>query len=96
MATYTTTKATLDEIAQRSEQNRKRLEQARATIAAAVSDLTAMQSAYSGFATQLNTDAAANPANDAWQVAKAEKDQLVADFQALKNEADALNTAVNS
>lgn len=95
MATYTQTKTTLDEIAQRSEQNRKRLEQAKATIAAALSDLTAMQTAYSGFVSQLNTDAAANPNDDAWQLARAEKDQLIADFQALRTEADNLNTAVS-
>lgn len=95
MATYTQTKATLDEIAQRSEQNRKRLDQARATIAAALSDLTAMQTAYSAFVTQLNTDAAANPDDQAWQLAKAEKDQLVTDFQALRIEANSLNTAIN-
>lgn len=96
MATYTTTKSTLDEIAARSETNRKRLEQAKALIGQAVTDLAAMGTNYSAFVTQLNTDAAANPNDDAWQTAKAEKDQMVSDFQALKTEAEALQTAVNS
>lgn len=93
MATYTETKATLDEIATRSEQNRKRLEQARQAIAVAESDLLAMQSAYAGFATQLDTDAAANPGDVAWQTALAEKDAMQVDFQALKARATALLAA---
>lgn len=95
MATYTTTKAILDEIAARSEQNRKRLEQARALVDAAVSDLSAMGSAYSGFVQQLDTDAAANSGNAAWQHAEAEKDALVTDFQALRTAALAMQTALN-
>lgn len=94
MATFTETKATLDDIAARSEANRKRLEQAKTLISTAQADLNAMGSAYSAFATQLNTDAAANSSDSAWQTALAEKDQMVSDFQALKTRASALVTAV--
>ena len=95
MATYTETKATLDEIANRSEANRKRLEQAKAQIATALADLTAMAAAYNAFVTQLNSDAAANPADDAWQTALAEKNQMVSDFQSLKTRAQAIDTAIS-
>ena len=43
--TFTQAKATLDEIAVRSESNRKRLEQARAALATASADLAAMATA---------------------------------------------------
>ena len=94
MATYTTTKATLDEIAARSEQARKRLEQARALVDAAVNELAAMGTAYSAFVAQLNADAAARPGDVAWQHAKAEMDQLAADFAALRTTAQAMRTAL--
>jgi len=95
MATFTETKATLDEIATRSEANRKRLEQAKILIATALSDLGVMNTAYSPFVTQLNIDAAANPADQAWINAKAEKDQMVSDFTALQTRANSMNTAVS-
>jgi len=94
MATFTETKATLDDIAARSEANRKRLESAKQLIATAQADLLAMPTAYGAFATQLNTDSAANATDSAWQTAKSEKDQMVADFQALKTRADSMVTAV--
>lgn len=95
MATFTTTKATLDEISQRTEQNRKRLEQAKALIDAAQSDLAAMATAYGPFGTQLNIDAAANAGDAAWDAALAEKNQMVTDFQAEKTRAETMQTAVS-
>ena len=94
MTTFTQTKSTLDDIAARSEANRKRLEQAKALINAAEADLSAMPTVYSAFASQLDIDAAANSSDTAWQTALAEKDQMVADFQALKTRATALVAAV--
>lgn len=94
MASFTDTKDKLDEIASRSVANRKRLEQAKALINAAVADLTAMGNAYTGFATQLDTDAAANAGDNAWQGALAEKNQMLPDFQALKTRATNMQTAV--
>lgn len=91
--TYTQTKATLDEIASRSEANRKRLEQARALIVTAESDLAAMASAYGTFVTDLDAASASNAGDAAWTAAKAEKDQMVADFQAIRSRATALKTA---
>lgn len=48
----------------------------------------------SGFAAQLNTDAAANAGNPAWDAAKAEKDQLQAEFVAEKARATAIKGAL--
>ena len=94
MTSFTETKSTLDDIAVRSEANRKRIEQAKAQIDAAEADLIAMQTAYVPFATQLNTDAAANASDSAWQGALAQKDQMQADFVALKNRATTIKTAI--
>ena len=96
MATYTETKSTLDLIAQRSEANRKRINAAKVQIANALSDLAGMAGTYGAFATQLDTDAAANPTDEAWQTALAEKNQMVTDFQALKARAEAINTAITA
>ena len=93
--TFTQTKATLDEIASRSETNRKRLDQAKALIAQANSDLGAMATTYSAFVSDLNAAATANSEDLAWVAAKAEKDLMVADFQALKTTAAALLAAVS-
>jgi len=95
MATYTTTKVGLDEISQRSEQNRKKLEQAKALINSAISDLTAMGTTYADFVSQLNIDAAANSGDAAWEAALAEKNELQADFQAEKSRAVIMQTAVS-
>lgn len=95
MSTYTQTKAVLDEIAERSEANRKRKLQAVSLLQQAQADLNAMGEYYSSFATQLATDAQNNPSDPAWQAAKAEIDLMVIDFVALKTEVDALVTAVS-
>lgn len=92
--TYTSARVALTEIAQRSDANRKRLDQAKATISAADADLGAMPTAYGTIVTDINAAAAAAPGDAALQALKAEKDKLVADFQALKTEAAALKTAV--
>jgi len=94
MATYTEVKQALDEIAGRTTQNSKRVAQAKAQLQQAQTDLAAMQTAYSPIVADLNQAAIDNPSDPAWQAAKAEKDQMVADFQALKATVDALVTAV--
>lgn len=94
--TFTQAKATLDEIADRSENNRKRLAQARALIATALSDLVTMPTAFGDFIAELDAAAATNPDNEAWQLIKAEKDLMVADFLVLRSEAQSLNAAVGN
>lgn len=94
--TFTQAKATLDDIASRSEQNRKRLEQAKMLLVQAKADLAAMPTAYGPFVTELNAEAASNPNDSAWQTAKAEKDQMVSDFQALNTRATAMDVAISA
>jgi hypothetical protein len=94
MSTYTEVKTVLDEIAQRTTQNSKRVAQAKAALTQAQADLAAMPGAYGAIITALDNAATANPDNAAWQASKAEKDQMVADFNSLKAEVDALVIAV--
>lgn len=93
--TYTEAKATLDDIASRSEANRKRLEQARQLVLTAETDLNAMPAAYSLFASDLDAAVAANAGDQAWTTAGAEKDQMAADFAALKAKATAIKDAID-
>lgn len=92
--TFTEIRAALTEIVERTNANRKRLEQARQLIATADTDLGAMPAAYTGIVNDLDAAATANPGNAGWTTMKAEKDLIVADFQALKTAAAALKTAV--
>lgn len=92
--TFTQAKNTLDAIAARSDRNRRRVAQARTLLNEAASDLAAMPAAYSGFVSDLNAAAAANPSDEAWQHALSEKNHMVADFQALRTEVDALVAAI--
>jgi len=94
--TYTQTKATLDEIAARTELARKRLEDARRLLVTAETDLNKMPENYGAFVAELEAQATANPDDRAWQGAKAEKDQMVADFQVLASLATALKSAYDS
>ena len=95
MATYTETKSILDEIANRTRKNGQRLQQARDLLQLSLDDLNNMASGYAGFSTQLNTDAAANPGDAAWQTALAEKDEMVSDFQEIRTRAIALLAAID-
>jgi hypothetical protein len=96
MATYTQTKATLDEIAVKSETQRKSLVNARSAVASVEAALQTMQNQYSAFIAEVEADALANPADPAWQAAKAEKDRLVADFLAVQAKAQAIITAFDA
>ena len=58
--------------------------------------LTGMQATYSQWATEVDTMAAANPADAAITALKAERDLLVAEFQSTKTLSTAYETAVNA
>ena len=88
--TYSEIKIALTEIATRIDQNRKRIAQAKGTLSAAASDLNGMTAQY----TPVVQAIAALESDAANDVAKAESSKLVAEFQALKAEADDLVTAV--
>lgn len=94
--TFTTARVALNEIAQRSHQNKQRLQTAKTTIAQADADLAAMQTAYSQIVADIDTASDADPLDTALKNLRAEKDKLVADFQALKTEAANLKTAVGA
>jgi hypothetical protein len=94
-STYSDRKVALDEIAERIQANSKRLSQARATVSTAEADLTAMQTAYTSIVQDINTDAAANPADQAYQLQKIEKDKLVSEFQGLKTKATNIKNAID-
>lgn len=94
--TYTTSKRPLDLIAAKVDTAGNRLAQARDLIAQAESELAALGSTYSGFVTELDAAAVANPSDPAWQAAKAEKDLMVSDFNSMKARATNLKTAYDS
>lgn len=93
--TYSEITTALDEIRARIASNRSRLASARATVLQAETDLTAMNAAYSQYVTDLNTMVTANPDDAAVQAAKADKDRLVSDFQALKTKATNIKNAID-
>lgn len=93
--TYGDRKVALDEIAGRIQTNRKRLQQARQLVAAAESDLSAMTTAYSEIVTDIDSDATANPGDEAHQLQKNEKDKLVAEFNALETKATDTKNAID-
>ena len=93
--TYALTKQALDEIAQRINQNQGRLDSARDQVATAEAQLAGMPGQYATIAADLDAAAAAAPGNPALQAAKAEKDFLVAEFQALKTKATAIKDAID-
>ena len=94
--TFTQTKVALDEIAERSERNRKALIQAKALIAQSLADLTSMGTIYAPLLTDVAACLAADPANSAWIVADAELGELAIEFNNIKDDAIALNTAVGN
>lgn len=96
MATYYETKAGLDEIAAILVAETARVARAKANIAQAFAAISALQTEKADFIQQLNADAAANPADPAWQFALAEKDLLRTEFLALQATLAALNTAVGN
>lgn len=72
------------------------LETAKAAFAKISSDLAAMQTNYAGWAGDVNTLFNANNTNPELIALKSSLDLLVAQFTSSKNEADALDTVVNS
>ena len=95
MATYSEIKAGLDEIAKQNEQSRKDIERSKSLLSQAESQLNSMPTVYAAFVVDVDSAATANPAVEAFQIAKSEKDELVSDFQALKTRATAIIAAVD-
>lgn len=89
-STFSQIKSGLDEISDRNKRNREHLARARDFIVKAQTDLTTMQTEYSTLVADINQAAIDNPTDQAYQLAKSEKDKLVADFQSLKSYCDSL------
>ncbi len=93
--TYTTTKSTLDEIADKITHAQRRIARAREQLVAAEAELTAMGADYGTFVQDLDAEATAQN-NALWDSAKAEKDAMVADFNDLQTRAADLLAAYDS
>ena len=94
MATFAETKVTLDEIARKTDSLKKANDNLLVRATSNETQLQNMQTEYSGFATQLNADAAANAGDPAWDAAKAEKDALQSEFVTEKARATAIKGAL--
>ena len=92
MATYSQIKTALDEISSRIMQERSRLMNAKASITQAKAALGNLETQYGGIVVDIDAAATDNPNNEAYQQAKAEKDLLVTEFNALKSTATAMET----
>lgn len=93
--TYTTTKSTLDEIANAIRTAESRMARARVQLAQAEATLAGLPAEYGEFVTELNDEAAAQD-TALWLQAKAQKDAMVGDFNALQARAAALLAAYDS
>jgi F0F1-type ATP synthase membrane subunit b/b' len=92
MTTFSSAKVALDEIATRIQSDRQKLQQAQALAASAESDLAAMATQYATIVSDIDTYAA-NPGGTALVNLKAEKDQLVSEFNTLKTQATNMKNA---
>lgn len=93
--TYTQLSEISDRVRRELAGNQNNVEAAKSQFAAVSASLTAMQSAYTTWAQEVNALATANPSDAAVLALKADKDRMVAEFAATKTRADALTAAVN-
>ena len=94
MANFSEIKQGLDDIATDIRSERQRLAQGVSMVTLANNNLGALATKHASLVLAINTLATEEPDNPAVTVAKAEKDQLVAEFQSLKTEAQAKVTAI--
>jgi hypothetical protein len=94
-ATYSQMKTSLDEISSKIVTARNSVVNARAAVASASSILSGMATAYGTIVTDINQAAASNPTDNLYAIVKAEKDKLVAEFQALQTYCDAVLSAID-
>lgn len=96
MAAFSVHKSKLDEIANRIQTERARLARIRSDAVSASANLNSMGTEYGPTIAEINADAAANPTSEARQHNASEAAELVAEFQALLVEAQALEAAVGT
>ena len=96
MPKFSTVKATLDEIAERIQQNRRQVAQATDDITAVDSDLGAMPTVYATIVSGIDDDAAAAPGDDLLRLVKEEKDKLVDEFTTMKTSVADIKAAIDA
>ena len=97
MATsFNDAKTTLDDLSQIILGQKRQLQKAKAMITDSVNTLSGLPTTYGSIITYINTQAAANPSDPAWQNTKAEKDLIVAAYQALNTTATAMQTDLSN
>jgi len=92
---YLQAEAALDTIVQEASRNSDRVDRALTQLGSAYSDLAAMGSKWNTAATYIENQATANADDALWQELKARKDQIVTDFQAMRDRAQAIRDAAN-
>lgn len=94
MANFSEIKQGLDDIAEDIRAERKRLAEGISKVTLSNNNLAALAAKHSVLITEIDALATAEPSNSAATLAKAEKDNLVAEFIVLKAEAQAKVTAL--
>jgi methyl-accepting chemotaxis protein len=84
----------LDDVSRDIQRQRNTRDTGRTQIESANTKLGEMQAKYAALVMDINAMATAEPGNAAAQHAKADKDKLVAEFQALKTEVQAQVDAI--
>jgi len=92
--TYAYLSSKVSEIRDRMSANLNRKSTAYNNIDAAVDDLGNMGPDYVGVSTEINSQAAANPSDEAWQALKASKDLLLSEFQTQEQDVQSVQTAM--
>lgn len=93
---YSQLKLKITEITTRIRDNRNRLDTAKGSAALAVTDLTAMQTAYAATVADIDAQLASAPTNAAFAAMSADKNALVAEFNALRTAATNMKTAIDA
>jgi len=92
---YLQAEAALDNIVEEASTYNDRVDRAIQHISTAYDELAAMASKWTTAATYIENQATANPDDALWQELKARKDQIVTDFQAMRDRAQAIRDAAN-
>lgn len=95
-STFSQIKSGLDAISSRIVENRKRVLAARDALVDVSANLTQMGTDYGTFVGDVDAALAASPNDVALQNAKAEKDRLVSEFNALKTIATNATNAITA
>lgn len=96
MLTYAELLETINIITESMALNRNRVDRSLALVTSADTELGELATTHSASVADINTGLTANPSDPAWQVLKAKKDILVAEFVSQKAEATSVKNAINA